>query len=117
MLVLIIKDISGYNQGQMETIENAKKVALVFFIITGLIHLGSSVFIANKLFLKQAFILNKTMDVPFIITGLIYGLSTLRLNLTNPQKDHKVLDISLICVIILVLLALIVINLVIPDLN
>jgi hypothetical protein len=101
----------------MQTIENAKKVALIFFIVTGTLHLGSSVLIANEVFLKQAFILNKTMDIPFIITGLIYGLATLRINLTNPEKEHKILDISLICVIILALVGLIVINLVIPDLN
>ena len=99
-----------------ETIENTKRIALIFFIVTGMAHLGSSAFIANKLFLKQAFIVNKTMDIPFIITGLIYGLASLRLNLSNPNKEHKVLDISLLCVIIVALIAVVIINLVIPDL-
>lgn len=99
------------------TIQNIKKVALIFFIITGLLHLGSSIFIANQLYFKQAFILNKTMDIPFALTGLIYGLASLRLTLTNPEHEHKILDISLICVIILVLLGLIGINLFLPDLQ
>lgn len=99
------------------TIINIKKVSLIFFIITGFLHLGSSVFIANELYLKESFILNKTMDIPFIITGLIYGLSSLRLTLTNPDHEHKILDIFLISVIILVLLALILINLIVPDLQ
>lgn len=99
------------------TIQNIKKVALLFFIITGLLHLSSSIFIANKLYLKEAFILNKTMDIPFAITGLIYGLASLRLYLTNPEHEHKILDIGLICVIILVLLGLIGVNLFLPDLK
>lgn len=101
----------------MNTIQNIKKVALIFFIITGFLHLGSSALIANQIFLKQAFILNKTMDIPFIITGLIYGLCSLRLGLGNPEKQHKILDISLVCVIILALIGLILINLLLPDLT
>lgn len=99
------------------TIQNIKKVALTFFIITGLLHLGSSILIANQLYLKQASILNKTMDIPFAITGLIYGLASLRLALTNQEHEHKILDIGMICVIILVLLGLIGINLFLPDLK
>ncbi|MBI4232007.1 hypothetical protein HY605_02140 [Candidatus Peregrinibacteria bacterium] len=101
----------------MNTIENAKKVALVFFITTGIFHLGSSILIANEIWLKNATILNKTMDVPFVITGMIYGLASLRLSLTNPEKQHKILDIILISAIILVLIALIMINLLLPDLK
>ena len=100
----------------IETIKNTKKIALVFFIVTGVFHLGSSIFIANQLMLKEAFIINKTMDIPFVITALIYGLSSLRLHLTHPEKEHKILDISLMCVIILILVALIILNTVIPDL-
>lgn len=100
----------------MNTIQNIKKIALIFFIVTGVLHLGSTAFIANKLFLKEAFILNKTMDIPFILTGLIYGLASLRIALTDPTKPHKTLDIILISVIILILVALILINLLLPDL-
>jgi len=67
--------------------------------------------------LKQANIINKLADVPFLLTGLIYGVASLRLALCNPNKDHKTLDIILICVIILILISLILINIVIPDLK
>lgn len=100
-----------------KTITNIKKVSLIFFIISGLLHLGSSMLIANELFLKQSYILNKTMDIPLILTGLIYGFTSIRLSLTDPEKTHKVLDISLTSIIILVLVGLIVVNLVIPNLN
>lgn len=105
------------NNPSLNTILNIKKIALIFFIVTGLLHLGSSVLLANDLFLKPAFILNKTMDIPFTITGLIYGLASLRMNLTNPEQYHKTLDIILICVIMVVLLGLIGVNLFVPDLQ
>lgn len=101
----------------MHSIENIKKIGLIFFIVTGFLHLGSSIFIANQLFQKEAFILNKVMDIPFIITGMIYGFASLRLALTDPSKPHKTLDIILICVIILTLIGLILLNLLIPDLK
>ena len=99
----------------MKTIENIKKVSLAFFIITGIAHLGSSILIANDLFLKQAEIAIKIMDIPFILTGLIYAFSSLRIALTKPDKSHKKLDILLISIIILVLIGVMIINLVIPD--
>ncbi len=101
----------------MNTIQNIKKIALIFFIVTGILHLGSSAFIANEIFLREAHILNKTMDIPFILTGLIYGFASLRIALTDPSKKHKVLDIILISVIIVVLVGLLIVNLLLPDLS
>ena len=101
----------------MKTFENIKKIALIFFVITGIAHFGSSVLIANELYLKEASIINKTMDFPFILTGLVYGLSSLRLSFANPEKDHKKLDIFLGVIVIIVLIGLVIINLVLPDLN
>ncbi len=101
----------------MKTIENVKKVSLIFFIITGIAHLGSSILIANSLYLKESQIVNKIMDIPFILTGLLYAFSSLRIGLTKADKHHKNIDVLLIAIIILVLIGLIIINLVIPDIK
>jgi len=101
----------------MEKIKNIRNVSLIFFIITGVLHFGSSILIANGLFLKTTSILNKTMDIPFVMTGLIYAFSSVRLKLTDPDQSHKTLDIILICVMIIILIALIFVNLFVPDLN
>lgn len=100
----------------MQIILNIKKVSLLFFIITGLLHLGSGAFIANGLLLKEMGILNKSMDIPFILSGLLYSFSCLRLGLTNPQKEHKKLDISLLIIIILLLILTVALNIFFPDL-
>lgn len=99
----------------METFKNIKKVSILFFIGIGILHIGSSLFISNGLYLKESLIVNKTLDIPFIITGLIYGLSSLRLSLANQEKSHRILDVVLAGTIILIFLALIAINLLVPD--
>lgn len=57
------------------------------------------------------------MDVPFVITGLIYAFSSLKIAFTDPDKTYKALDIFLISVIILILIGLITINILIPDIK
>lgn len=100
----------------METFTNIKKVAILFFIPIGLLHILSSLFIANNLYLKQAIIINKTLDIPFIVTGLIYGLSSLRISLANQEKSHRILDAALAGTVVLIFLGLIAVNLLVPDL-
>jgi len=55
------------------------------------------------------------MEIPFILTGMIYGLSSLRISFFNPENPHKILDIFLISLIIIVLSALVIVNLAIPT--
>jgi len=100
----------------MDTIQNIKKVSILFFIIIGTLHIGSTLFISNGFYLKRALIINKTLDIPFIITGLIYGLTSLRISLAQEQKSHTILDTILAGSIIVIFLALITINLLLPDL-
>jgi len=99
----------------MNTFINIKKVSLIFFIAVGIIHLGSSMLLANNVYSQISYIINKTMEIPFILTGMIYGLSSLRISFFNPENPHKILDIFLISLIITVLIALVIINLAIPT--
>ena len=100
----------------METFKNIKKVSILFFVIIGLVHIGSSLFLANNPISKEALIINKTLDIPFVITGLIYGLSSLRISLANKEKMHKILDASLIIAIVVIFVGLVLVNLLVPDL-
>lgn len=100
----------------METFKNIKKVSILFFVLIGLVHIGSSLYLANNPFSKEALIINKTLDIPFIITGLIYGLSSLRISLANQEKSHRILDASLIIAIVVIFVGLVLVNLLVPDL-
>lgn len=99
----------------MDTYINIKKVALLFFVVLGILHIGSSLAISNIMFVKEAVVINKTLDIPFIITSLIYGLSSLRISLAEEDKSHTILDAVLISVVVLIFVALIVVNLFVPD--
>jgi len=99
----------------METLSNIKKVSLLFFIVIGLLHIGSNLFIANDMYLKEAIILNRTLDIPFVITSLIYGLSSLRIALARKEKTHRMLDAVLAGTIIVIFIVLIGVNLFVPD--
>lgn len=101
----------------METIINIKKISLIFFLITGLLHLSSSIFIANGSMLKEMLIINKLMDAPFILTALLYGFSSLRIALTKPESSHKSLDLILAGIITIIILGLIAINIFFNDLQ
>lgn len=98
------------------TLDNIKKVSLLFFVATGLIHFSANILITNALFLKEASIISKVTDIPFLLTGLIYGLSSLRITFTNTEEQHKKLDIFVFSIIIATLLVLIFINIFVPDL-
>jgi len=100
----------------METFKNIKKVSILFFAFIGIVHIGSSLFLANNPFSKEALIINKTLDIPFVITGLIYGLSSLRISLANQEKSHRILDASLIIAIVVIFVGLVLVNLLVPDL-
>jgi hypothetical protein len=101
----------------METVKNIKKVSILFFIVIGAVHIGSSMFIANGMYMKQALITNQILDIPFIITGFIYGISSLRISLANREKSHRILDAALAIAVIVIFLALVAINLLIPDIT
>jgi len=101
----------------METFKNIKKVSILFFIVIGILHIGSSLFIANHMAMKSAMIINKTLDIPFAITGLIYGLSSLRLSLAIEEKPHRILDAVLLGTILVIFIGLILINLLVPDIQ
>jgi len=101
----------------MKTIQNIKKVALLFFIVTGILHLGSTAMIMNNVLLKEAFIVNRVMDIPFIITGIIYGFASVRLTVEKPEDSHKTMNIVFISITVLMLAGLLFINLLLPTLK
>lgn len=101
----------------MQTIENFKKVSLLLFIFLGTLHLTTNVFIANDLWVEKSYIINRILDIPFILTGLIYALSSLRMKLTDPERKHKTLDILFIIIIMVTLVGLMAINLFVPTLD
>jgi len=98
-----------------KTIKDIQKISFLFFIITGILHIGSNLFIANNLYKSVSTLIFRIIDIPFILTGAIYGLSSIRLLLTKQGITHKKIDIILAILVIILLLGLIIINISIPN--
>jgi len=97
----------------MKTIENIKKVALVLFVALGITHIVSGLMFSNGYLKEISFILNRSLDIPFAMTAVIYAASGIYLN--SPEKNRKPLGIGLIVISLLIFIFLIYINLLIPD--
>ncbi len=97
----------------MKTVENIKKVALILFIFLGLAHIISGLMFSNGYFVEISFILNRSLDIPFAMTAVIYAASGIYLN--TPEKNRKLAGIALIIISLLIFALLIYINLLIPD--
>jgi len=98
-----------------EKTRSLQKIAIIFFITSGVLHLGSSILLAGNILTNAASLFHKTMDIPFILSGLIYALTSLRLRFTDENSNHKTLDIVGVSVIILALIALLAINIFFAD--
>jgi hypothetical protein len=97
----------------MKTAENIKKVALVFFLVLGIIHIISGLMMTNGYFMPTTLIINRIMDIPFAMSALLYGISVIYTNMS--EKKHKMANIAFILISVLVFGLLIYINLFIPD--
>jgi hypothetical protein len=77
----------------MNTLANIKKVSLIFFIAFGGTHLLSSLMLANYYFSDTMRLLNGTLDIPAVISGLLYGFTSLKLYMQDLGKPTKSLDL------------------------
>jgi len=86
-------------------------------MILGTIHIGAQIPLANHIFTKTSAIIYKVVDIPFITTGLLYGLSSLRLSLYPKGNAPKILDVFFIAIIAITPITLILINILLPNLK
>ena len=97
----------------MKTAENIKKVALLFFFVLGLGHIITGLMFSNNYFTPASLIINRILDIPFAMSALIYGLSSIYTELS--EKKHKVINIVFIVLSLLIFALLLYINLLVPD--
>lgn len=97
----------------MNTIENIKKIALIFFIVLGMAHIASSLMAANHYFLPFSMFISRILDIPFAMIALVYGLVSLRS--TIKEKYHKMADVSIVIACFIVFVGLVYISFFISD--
>ncbi|HCW32459.1 MAG: hypothetical protein UT55_C0023G0008 [Candidatus Peregrinibacteria bacterium GW2011_GWE2_39_6] len=89
----------------MNTILNVKKVSLLFFLVLTGTHIFSSIMLTKGYSNQTILLLNETLDIPTILSGLIYAFTSLRIYREQLQKSTHWFDIvaGLIAGIILAL--------------
>lgn len=98
----------------LETTKNIQKVSLFFFIGIGLLHILSGLFIANGHFKEHSIIINRILDLPFLITALLYGASSIKINL---QSESEKTDNTIIITCIVLILIAFYINFFVPEIS
>ncbi len=84
----------------MTTLENTHKVCLVLFLILGGIHITSSLMISNGYSIPETTLINRTLDIPVIATGLGYALTSLKLSLSQKKVVQQTLNILIILIML-----------------
>lgn len=96
-----------------DVLKTLRQISLIFFFIIGGTHILTGLFSSQSLFLPLSNIVNRVLDIPFVIIATIFGLSQVRLNSENPSR--KLYFVLMIIISLLVLGLLLYINLLIPD--
>ena len=97
----------------MKTADNLKKVALILFIVLGLSHILTGLLMTNGYLLPVSFIVNHILDIPFAMTALIYGFTSIRAGIK--ADGHKLINLIFIILSLLIFAGLVYINVFIPD--
>lgn len=113
MQKLINKISANFITPMQNTITNLNKIAFIFFAIIGLTHIIAGLMLINNYLPGPSLIVHRSLDIPFIIIGIIYGFSGLYLK-SEPKNSHKII-IGLIAVTIITLAILLYINFFISD--
>lgn len=99
----------------MDSTENLQKTSLILFIIVGLTHILSGLFVANGYLIRESNLVNQILDIPFLVIGLTYLGSSIKLGLQKTSKYPESLDAIMIIIGIIIILAVIGINLFFPN--
>lgn len=99
----------------METIQNIQKISLWFFIVLGTAYILTSLMDLNDYFNGFPLIIHRTIQIPFILCALIYGISSVMLSIANPDKKNRILFVIAGIVCAAIVIAIIILEMFFPD--
>lgn len=97
------------------TLENLADVAFFFFVAFGLLHISSSLLVAQGALGRPAWLLFQSLDLPFLLSALVFGSAKLSLLSENIFGNVKVPAIALSLVSLAVMIFALYYNFLIPD--
>lgn len=99
----------------MELFDQIRKVSFIFFLAIGLAHFLAGLAYINGYFLPTSGLVNRILFIPFVLCALSYAFSTFKYHLMEYGKDAKWISYALIGVGVAVFLALLAVELLVPD--
>lgn len=93
----------------MNQIKNIQIVSGCLFYILGFFAFSLIFLIHNQSFANMPLIILKSIDLPFALVGLLYGLSSLRLSL-GKEKKSEIMDASLLFIGVFLFMILVYFN-------
>ncbi|MFC1599993.1 hypothetical protein ACFL3T_03135 [Patescibacteria group bacterium] len=99
----------------MKLEKNIQKVALIFFLLIGFVHILAHLMILNDYAYDLALTAKKILEIPFILTAAVYGFISIKLSFTTSEKNHKISNLVFLVLIIILFAILVYLNLFIPD--
>jgi Mn2+/Fe2+ NRAMP family transporter len=99
----------------MNTDRNIQKVALIFFFVVGIIHIIAHLMLTNGHMVQTAYAAKSILEIPFILSAAVYGFMSLKISFTTSEKEHKLANIILILLVIILFAILVYLHLFIPD--
>lgn len=77
----------------MQTLLNLKKISLILFLVLTGAHLASALLVAKGYDNSTLLLLYRTLDLPAILAGIVYGGSSVQEYLQALKKDTKIFDV------------------------
>lgn len=88
----------------MDKIKNLHSVSSVYFFIFALIYAGMALAFRNG-FLAEFFLdLMRILDIPFAFVGLLYGFSTLAIQISTSKEENSGLSPWILVILVVCLL-------------
>lgn len=87
-----------------DSLRTLRQVSLVFFFLLGTTHIVTGLLASENLFLPLSNLINRVLDIPFVIIAVIYGLSHARLETDSSFKKPYLIIMTIITLLVLGLL-------------
>ncbi|MBU1446258.1 hypothetical protein KKD70_03275 [Patescibacteria group bacterium] len=99
----------------MKTVKNIQKISIVFFGITGSLHILAYLMILNEIFPEISMAMRDILQIPFVISAVIYAFVSFKLSISTKEEENKITNIIFAIFLLALMVGLIYLQLFVPD--
>jgi hypothetical protein len=82
--------------------KNLNEISFYYFFFIGLLHLISGMLYVNEYYSKTAWLINRLLDIPFLIITLTYIYSNIKLYLIKEKNFNPNYDLLFIVIFVFI---------------